>query len=145
MAINGGYKIINLGGKEFTIEEAQTCAGIFDQLENTNRAILVSGLTVGSIEIDDFFADVTISGQDYILRGNGYELNITADDEVTCHTVASDPSDVMTEGTYLLQMEKTETGTTKRWLGFPSLPSENGTYTLTCTVTDGIPLLSWAE
>lgn len=145
MSYNGGYKVISLAGKNFEVEGEQTFPGIYDKIEDTNRAILVSGLVVDSVEVDDFFAGVTISGQDYVLSGNGYELNIAADDGVTCHVVTANPSDAMENGNYVLQLEVTSSGTAKRWVGVPEFPSDDGTYKLTCTVTSGVPLLTWEE
>lgn len=145
MSYNGGYKVISLAGKNFEVEGTQNFPGIYDKIEDTNRAILVSGLVVDSVEVDDFFAEVTISGQEYTLSGNGYELHIDADDDVMCHVITADPSDAMEEGNYVLQLEVTSNGTSKRWVGVPEFPSDDGTYKLTCTVTGGIPLLTWEE
>lgn len=55
MARKGGYKIINLKDIEITTNESVHIDGIYEAIESTNKAILLSGAVVDKIELDDFY------------------------------------------------------------------------------------------
>lgn len=55
MARKGGYKIINLKDIEITTNEPVHIDGIYEAIESTNKAILLSGAVVDKIELDDFY------------------------------------------------------------------------------------------
>lgn len=79
----GGYQIIDFKGVQFELNTGQTIKGVYDQLESTRKAILLSGLNVGGTEYHDIFPSLKVSGTDYTLDCYGYTITITDDDLVT--------------------------------------------------------------
>lgn len=82
----GGYTIINLGGKD--IVGSVKIDGIYERLEASNKAKLVSGLVINGTEYDDMFLLFTVVGTNFvgkIMNGNGklITLTITQEDLVT--------------------------------------------------------------
>ena len=58
MSRNGGYAIMDLKGVAFTSGTAKTVAGVF-AITQRNKAILISGLKVGTTLYPDFYATFT--------------------------------------------------------------------------------------
>ena len=77
--VKGGYQIIDLGNKKLTIGTGMVYDGIYDKIEGTRKAILVSGLNVGGTEYHDTFVELTVSGTDY--TGTIYGKTITISDK----------------------------------------------------------------
>lgn len=82
----GGYTIINLGGQD--IVSSVKIDGIYERLEASNKAKLVSGLVISGTEYDDMFLLFTVVGTSFvgkIMNGNGklITLTITQEDLVT--------------------------------------------------------------
>lgn len=50
----GGYKLINLRGIDVS-GVGKTIDGIYEAIEGTNKATLITGLVIGSEELDDLF------------------------------------------------------------------------------------------
>lgn len=84
MAKKGGYKIIDLGGVNITTAgDAVTIAGIYDAIESTDKAILVSGLTIDNVDYSDVYG-VPISGDNqYTISVYGKSLTVTSADAVS--------------------------------------------------------------
>lgn len=66
MSNKGGYKIINLEDYSFTTGTAVTVKGIYDLIEETNKPILLSGLTLDTKEIPDFYVLFIVNGSDFV-------------------------------------------------------------------------------
>lgn len=87
MAKNGGYKIIDFNGSHITFSGV-TIPGIFDAIESTNKATLLSGVVLDSgesvIEMDDFYGTFIYSEGVYTIDIPGaITLTITDEDLVT--------------------------------------------------------------
>lgn len=65
MSKNGGYKIIDLKNKELSIGVGMVFDGIYDAIEGTKKALLISGLNVGGKEYHDIFVQPYIEGGKY--------------------------------------------------------------------------------
>lgn len=50
----GGYKLINLKGVDVGAA-GKTIAGIYEAIESTNKATLITGLVIGGTEFNDLF------------------------------------------------------------------------------------------
>lgn len=68
--VKGGYQIIDLEDRDLTPNKSTRYEGIYDKLEGTRKAILLSGITVDSVKYNDCFVTKIINGS-YI------ELNVT--------------------------------------------------------------------
>ena len=86
---NGGYKIIDLSPYPLTDSTELTIPGIYDRVEGTRKAVMVSGLSIAdtttTTEFPDFFALFAVDGTDLVyttVLGDGSTLSITiADDD----------------------------------------------------------------
>lgn len=96
MSYNGGYKIVNLEGFSFTSGVGQTVKGIYENIENTNKPILVSGLEIDGVEIKDFFTLFSVSSTNFVgnstLNFSGstltaYVITVTDEDLVTINNI----------------------------------------------------------
>lgn len=74
----GGYQIIDLKNKQLTSGTGMVYEGIYDLIEGTRKAILVSGLNVGGTEYHDTFVDFTVNGSNF--EGTIYGKTITISD-----------------------------------------------------------------
>lgn len=77
----GGYQIIDLKNVALTSGEGQVFEGIYEAIESTHKAILISGLNVGGTEYHDSFVEIAVNGQSFEFTCNGY--NCTVDDSDT--------------------------------------------------------------
>ena len=86
--LKGGYQIIDLENKSLTPEVGVVYEGIYDTIENTNKAILVSGLVVNHIPYSDMFVPFSVSGSNYdseVINGEFF-ISISDIDVVTIRT-----------------------------------------------------------
>lgn len=82
MSKKGGYKIIDLKNNDLT--SSNTIDGIYDAIEgNYGKPILLSGIVIDSVEKDDIFVNVEVSGSDYIIKAYDRTITITSSDVVT--------------------------------------------------------------
>lgn len=65
--IKGGYKIIDLKGKDLTLDVGMVYEGIYDALEGTTKAILLSGLVVNGVEYRDVFVGPIVDSGAYLI------------------------------------------------------------------------------
>lgn len=77
--LKGGYQIIDLKNKKLTSATGMVYDGIYDKIEGTRKAILISGLNVGGTEYHDTFVELTVDGTDY--KGTIYGKTITISDK----------------------------------------------------------------
>lgn len=84
----GGYQIIDLKNVQLTSGTGATFKGVYEQIEGTRKAILVSGLNVGGTEYHDTFVDFTVSNTTFTGTIYGKTITITDEDLVT----VTDPS-----------------------------------------------------
>lgn len=81
--IKGGYKIVDLKKTTIDTENGTTISGIYEALENNyNKAVLLSGIVIDSIEKPDIFVTVTVADSTYTITAYGKTYTITSDDLV---------------------------------------------------------------
>lgn len=83
----GGYQIIDLKGKNLTVDVGMVYEGIYNLIEGTNKAILISGLVVGGVEYDDTIVECNVVGSNFECVLHGYKLSIQDNDVITVSTV----------------------------------------------------------
>ena len=64
--LKGGYQIIDLENKNHDLNVGVVHQGIYDKIEGTRKAILLSGLVFDSTEAHDCFALPSIDGDRYV-------------------------------------------------------------------------------
>ncbi len=79
----GGYQIIDLKDVKLTLGTGATFKGVYNQIEGTRKAILVSGLNIGGTEYHDTFVDFTVSNTSFTGTIYGKTITITDEDLVT--------------------------------------------------------------
>lgn len=82
--MNGGYQIISLGNLDFSEDgtSTYTIEGIHQSIEESLKAILLTGIVIGGVELHDTFVSVT-GGSPYVMSiGNTYQVTINTDDSV---------------------------------------------------------------
>lgn len=63
--VKGGYQIIDFGSKNHTTNVGMVHEGIYDKIEGTRKAILVSGLVFSGTEYHDMFVNFFVNGAEY--------------------------------------------------------------------------------
>lgn len=81
--LTGGYKIINLKNVEHTPNVGMVHEGIYENLENTKKVILVSGLNIDGKEYKDFYAYIDVVGSNFVITFLDYTITIADTDVVT--------------------------------------------------------------
>lgn len=81
--MRGGYKILNLGGFNFTPDSGQVITGSYELLESSPKATLVSGLVVEGKEVPETFAPCSLAESAYTLTVPGYLIKVESGDTVT--------------------------------------------------------------
>lgn len=61
----GGYQILDLKNKNLKNTVGMVYNGIYEMLEGTRKAILISGLQVDGVEYNDFFAPFSHIGSSF--------------------------------------------------------------------------------
>lgn len=79
----GGYQIIDLQNKQLESGTGAVFKGVFEKIEGTRKAILISGLNVGGTEYHDTFVELTVNGSQYEGTIYGKTITISGDDTVT--------------------------------------------------------------
>lgn len=96
MSIKGGYKIINFNNVPVTTGTPITLKGVYNNIENTNKAFLISGLILDNIEFDDMFIEFVIQSNNFVgvfidtINSNSIKYNvitITNSDEITISNI----------------------------------------------------------
>lgn len=81
---NGGYKIIDFNSVDRVNGASMVCEGIYNDIESTRKAILVSGLVINGYEYRDEIVKITSNGSNVYLIGENFIIEITDNDIVTC-------------------------------------------------------------
>lgn len=81
--LKGGYQIIDLGNKEITTGVGMLIDGIYDKIEGTRKALLISGLNLDGTEYHDTFVELHVEGSAFLGTIYGKNLNIEDTDVVT--------------------------------------------------------------
>lgn len=81
--LKGGYQIIDLQNKELQLTVGMTYEGIYDKIEGTRKAILISGFNLDGKEYHDTFVELDVSGSSYTGTIYGKTITISDTDVVT--------------------------------------------------------------
>jgi hypothetical protein len=81
---NGGYKIIDFNSVDRNNGVSMVYEGIYNDIESTRKAILVSGLVIDGNEFRDEIVKITYNGTNVYLIGENFVIEITDNDIVTC-------------------------------------------------------------
>lgn len=81
--LTGGYQIIDLDNVNHTPGVGILHEGIYDKIEGTRKAILLSGLVVDDIEYRDIFVEVRVNESNFVMTVYGKTITITDTDVVT--------------------------------------------------------------
>lgn len=92
--LKGGYQIIDLADKEHTLSVGVEHEGIYEKIEGTRKAILLSGINIGGTEYHDTFVELTVSDSNYTGTVYGKTITISDEDVVTITEIASDSEEV---------------------------------------------------
>lgn len=65
--LKGGYQIIDFGDTNHTLGVGMVHEGIYAKIENTRKALLLSGLIFEGSELHDIFAFPTVSAGSYVI------------------------------------------------------------------------------
>ena len=57
----GGYQIVDLGGKSFTLGTGIVVDGTYDKIKGTRKPIYVSGIVIAGTEYHDTYVDFTVN------------------------------------------------------------------------------------
>lgn len=76
----GGYLIVDLEGKD--LSQSMVYEGIYDRIESTRKAILVTRFVRSGVEYHDFMLPVSVVGSNYVgvVRFGDNWFKITIDD-----------------------------------------------------------------
>lgn len=64
--LKGGYQIIDLQNKNHELGVGMLHEGIYDKIEGTRKAILLSGITFEGSELHDCFVVPSVNGSSFV-------------------------------------------------------------------------------
>lgn len=91
--IKGGYQIIDLQNKQLTVDVGMVFEGIYDKIEGTRKAILLSGLNIGGREYHDIFVPFDVDSTNFVGTAYGHTITIQDTDVLTATVPADEPAD----------------------------------------------------
>lgn len=99
--VKGGYQILNFNDTNFRVDIPMEIKGIYDKIEGTRKAILISGLIIDGVELHDFYAKPKVVGSSFVFDVLGYSVEISDIDIITItkDVIVIEPNIVAT-GTY---------------------------------------------
>ena len=81
--MTGGYKIIDLKGKDHTVGVGMVHDGLYDAIEGTKKPIMLSNIVIDETEYKDIFVTVALNESDFKATVYGYTMTINSNDVVT--------------------------------------------------------------
>lgn len=81
--INGGYQILNFNGVNINNNEKVKIVDIFTKLNTTNKAVLVSGLAVNGVVLNDFFVQLIKENNTVKLNSPTFVITIDNEDNIS--------------------------------------------------------------
>lgn len=81
--VKGGYQILNFNDTDFRVDIPMEINGIYDKIEGTRKAILISGLIIDGVELHDFYATPKVVGSSFVFDVLGYNVEISDIDIIT--------------------------------------------------------------
>lgn len=80
--VKGGYQIIDFNGVELRKNISMQFSNIYEKIEGTSKAILLSGLNVDGIDYRDVFCTPIVIGSSYVIKVFNFRIYISDDDIV---------------------------------------------------------------
>lgn len=84
----GGYQIVDLGGKSFTLGTGIVIDGAYDKIRGTRKPIYVSGIVIAAVEYHDTYVDFTVNQTNFEGTIYGKKIVVKNDDTVTISNAA---------------------------------------------------------
>ena len=84
----GGYQIVDLGGKNFTLGTGIVVNGTYDKIKGTRKPIYVSGIVIAGTEYHDTYVDFTVNQTNFEGTIYGKKIVVKNDDTVTISNAA---------------------------------------------------------
>ena len=81
--MTGGYKIIDLGYKNFTTSKAVTVPGIYERIRSSRKAIMLEHFSIGGTDCRPCFPEITVSGTSFTFDVYGKTFTVANTDSVT--------------------------------------------------------------
>lgn len=81
--IKGGYQIINFNDKNHELNVGIIHEGIYEKIEGTRKAILISGLVIDNVEYHDVFVFPRVVGSNFMFKIDEFNVTIEDTDVVT--------------------------------------------------------------
>lgn len=87
MGRKGGYKIIDFKGENFVSGTGKTVSGLFNNIAETDKRIVMSGVSVGGKAFKDFEVNFALVSSKYtatvVLGGSSTTITVDNGDEIT--------------------------------------------------------------
>ena len=84
----GGYQIVDLGDKSFTLGTGIVVDGAYDKIKGTRKPIYVSGIVIAGTEYHDTYVDFTVNQTNFEGTIYGKKIVVKNDDTVTISNAA---------------------------------------------------------
>lgn len=84
----GGYQIVDLGGKSFTLGTGIVVDGTYDKIKGTRKPIYVSGIVIAGTEYHDTYVDFTVNKTNFEGTIYGKKIVVQNNDTVTISNAA---------------------------------------------------------
>lgn len=81
--VKGGYQIINFNGVKFIKNTPMKLSNIYDKIEGTDKAILLSGLNVNGVDYRDIMCTPIVNETSYVIKAFDFSIDISDTDIVT--------------------------------------------------------------
>ena len=85
----GGYQIVDLGGKSFTLGTGRVVDGVYDKIEGTRKPIYVSGIVIADVEYHDTYVDFTVNQSNFEGTIYGKKIVVQNNDVVTISAISA--------------------------------------------------------
>ena len=79
----GGYQIVDLGGKSFTLGTGIVVDGAYDKIKGTRKPIYVSGIVIADVEYNDCYVQIVVNGSNFEGTIYGKKIVIQDNDVIT--------------------------------------------------------------
>ena len=81
--IKGGYQIIDLENKKLRLDVGMVYEGIYESIENTTKATLISGLNIEGTPYNDIYINLKVDGSNFVgVIDDGSKIYISDNDVV---------------------------------------------------------------
>ena len=81
--MTGGYKVIDLGYRNFTTTAPMTVPGIYEKIRISKKAVLLEHFSIGSTWCRPCFPEITVSENNFVFDIYGHTFTVSNNDSVT--------------------------------------------------------------